>query len=119
MDGSSAEILSSNGVEDAEINFPVSIAEHCMMRLSESVALVIGGIQNAATWILNTESKKVTPGPRMKIGRGGHGCATLHLGDKIFGSVADGFNEDSTEILDFSQENSTWTAPMVSNKTQK
>jgi len=91
---SSSEILSSNGVEDVEINFPVTIAFHCMMRLSESVALVTGGYQrgsmSASTWIVNTESKMVTRGPRMEIGRSSHGCATLHLGNKTFGLVAGG-----------------------------
>ena len=115
---SSSEILSSNGFEDAEINFPVTIAYHCMMRFNESLALVTGGRQDGstsdATWILNTESKMVTPGPRMKSGRSGHGCATLHLGDKTFGLVAGGFNRsyrvlDHTEFMDFGQENPSWT----------
>merc|ERR1712209_126171 len=113
---SSSEILSSNGFEDAEINFPVTIVGHCMMKFSESEALVTGGVQNrlrsAATWILNTESKMVAPGPRMKIGRQSHGCATLHLGDKTFGLVAGGFDGndwDSTEFVDFGQENPSWT----------
>merc|ERR1712018_50869 len=87
------------------------------MRLSESEALVTGGYQDGyrsvSTWILNTESKMVTPGPRMKSGRIGHGCATLHLGDKTFGLVAcgtDGMNDwDSTEFVDFGQENPSWT----------
>ena len=46
----------------------------------------------------------------MKIGRRSHGCATLHLGDKTFGLVAGGFGGgDSTELMDFGQENPSWT----------
>merc|ERR1712018_11843 len=63
-------------------------------------------------WILNTESKMVTPGPRMKKGRTGHGCATLHLGDKTFGLVAGGWDgnevQDSTEFVEFSTFHATW-----------
>ena len=109
------ELISSSGSEEKN-EFPVTIFGHCSFPFNATHGMVTSGIQDgklsASTWYVDLTTTRVTPGPTMKTGRSGHGCAIFQHGTKSFGIVGGGYREDSTEIIDFDQESPTWTEGM-------
>ena len=111
----STELISSSGSEEGK-DFPVRIIHHCSFPINATHGMVTGGKQDGSwsstnTWFVDLTTTTVTPGPTMKTGRSGHGCSIFHLGRKTFAIVSGGRNErflDSTEMIDFDQESSTW-----------
>ena len=71
--GTSSEVLTEGGWEDASIGLPISFAEHCMLLLNSSAVMVIGGYQNGAcspnTHIYNSDTGTWTYGPRLNVAR--------------------------------------------------
>ena len=109
------ELISSSGPEAGK-DFPVTIAAHCSFKINATHAMVTGGSQDsstsASTWYVDLTTTRVTPGPTMKTGRSGHGCAIFQHGTKSFGIVAGGYERDSTEIIELDQESPEWTDGM-------
>jgi len=113
------ELISSSGSEEG--NIPVTIWGHCSFPINATHGMVTGGLQDeswsANAWYVDLTTTRVTPGPTMKTGRRGHGCATFQHGTKSYGIVAGGYNDyggvdgklDSTEMIDMDQESPSWT----------
>ena len=118
------ELISSSGSEEGT-DFPVRIVGHCSFPFNATHAIVTGGDQNgdyssAKTWFVDLTTTTITPGPTMKTGRTGHGCAIFQDGTKSFGIVAGGNNFnigylDSTEMIELDQESPTWTRGVQDN----
>ena len=113
----SSEVMSGNGSRKGK-DLPIDMYGHCTLKGSKRKGLIGGGIQDGSvsskTYFLNMDTMEFTEGPRMQTARGGHGCAALHLGGKTYGIMTGGYNSgynnlDSTEFLDFEQQNPTWT----------
>ena len=121
----STEVVSSSGAEKGK-DFPVTISNSCVIKINSTCALVIAGVQDGmystSTWYVDLPSLQFTPGLSIKTRRYGHGCATFHLGGKVFGVVAGGLNYDdlvsSTEIIDLDENSPTsWTEGMQEKAT--
>ena len=113
----STELITSSGSEDGK-DFPVTITGHCTFKINSTHGLVTGGVQDgdyrsANTWFVELPTTTFTEGPTMRRGRERHGCATFHLGSKIYGIASGGEDLDSTEIIDLAQNSPTWTKGML------
>ena len=96
----------------------MEIRYHCSFTINSTHAIVTGGKQgwdvSESTWWVDLATTTFTPGPSMKTKRRVHGCATFQYEGKTFGIASGGYDEnqvplDTTEIIDFDQENPTWT----------
>ena len=98
--------------------YGTSLTSHCVIKLSETVALMTGGLYQGkktlfvdATQALNLEFDL---GPEMIIGRHNHGCGTISINNTTFLVVVGGWSEelgtslDSTEMLDILDSNAGW-----------
>ena len=121
----SSEIMNDNGISESSIDAPVTMYEHCIIKLNNSMGLVTAGyqtpdahtnsIRSSGTWYIDLQTLEFTEGPRLQQERHAHGCATLRIGNKIYGLVTGGYGSnylDSTEILDLQQPNPAWTSGM-------
>merc|ERR1711953_427322 len=106
----STELISSSGSEEGN-DFPVRIVDHCSFPFNATHGIVTAGIQDgssANTWFVDLTTTNVTPGPTMKTGRSGHGCAIFQHGTKSYGIVAGGVGKDSTEMIGLDQGSPEW-----------
>ena len=112
-----SELVNSNGAEVSE-SLPTTIYGYCTLKINATVGLIIGGNQNdgdvksAATWYVEWPNLKFTPGPRMQTKRRYPGCSIFHLGNKTYGIVSGGtdyWELDTSETIDFRQNDPTWT----------
>ena len=121
----SSEIMNDNGVSENSITAPLPLYSNCIIKLNNSMGLITAGFQGldehgdsrraSETWYLDLQTLDFTAGPRLQQRRAVHGCATLWVGDKSYGLVTGGYDNnflDSTEILDLQQPNPTWTNGM-------
>ena len=100
----STELISINGAQES-FNLPFTVYNHCMVKYSQSKALLIGGIQNETrksdkTWIINLIDFNITEGPSLIKGRHKHVCGKMsdEFGNTIVVLVG-GVDEYSVEIL--------------------
>ena len=109
------ELISSSGSEERN-KFPVEIVGHCSFPFNATHGIVTGGWQDesrsANTWYVDLTTTRVTPGPTMKTGRSGHGCAIFQHGTKTFGIVGGGLWVDSSEMIELDQESPEWIEGM-------
>ena len=112
----STELITSFGSEAGK-NFPLYIHSHCSFKINSTHGLVTGGNQDrsvtASTWYVELFTSTFTRGPKMKLKRMGHGCATFHHGSKTYGIASGGSlypnHLKSTEFIDLDQDSPTWT----------
>ena len=98
----------------------LKIDSHCSFNLNSTHGMVTGGLQDeswsANAWYVDLTTTRVTPGPTMKTGRRGHGCATFQHGTKSYGIVSGGSGSgrmlDSTEMINLDQESPEWIEGM-------
>merc|ERR1712062_51532 len=92
-------------------NIPFEVSSHCLTKISDNRLILIGGSQNGndvyspKTWIFDTRTNTWTQGPRMRIGRQGHGCFSIYENGTTTKVVAMGGEKSlkylsTAEILD-------------------
>ncbi len=77
----SAEILTEQGWESNIPSLPVTIADHCMVKVNSTTVIVIGGHQNdqisGKTFYFTFGAESWTEGPELKYKRGYHSCGKI------------------------------------------
>jgi hypothetical protein len=68
---------------DQNIKLPEALADHCMVKLNNSLLMLIGGENSeqnltSRTWFLNTLSGNWSKGPDLKTARSWHSCNTMN-----------------------------------------
>ena len=96
----SAEMLSAEHGWEMFFPFPpVTIFAHCSVFLNSTTLMLIGGVQNdersSATYLINTETRDWSEGPRLKKPRMYHNCARIRMNGE---SKASGGVDKSVEI---------------------
>ena len=93
---------------------------HCATRVNETHGLLIGGFQffgtSYKTYYINLKTLDTSYGPELKTERRNLGCATADNRYVIVAGGHDGSNYlRSTEILDLTKPNPSWTCGKKSN----
>merc|ERR1719400_466737 len=116
---SSTEYLFGNGTIKAGPNLPVPLNYHCVVRLDNDTAMVIGGISalpKTTTFYFDIASEAFSHGPDLLNQRYLHSCAVYQSArheNRPVVAVTGGSGPTSTtrivEILDYTTENPQWT----------
>jgi len=116
---SSTEYIFGNGTIKAGANLPVPLQTHCVVRLDNDTAMVIGGVSAlpyTTTYFFDIASETYSHGPDLLNNRYYHNCAVFQSAkheNRPVVAVTGGTGSTSTtrivEILDYTTENPQWT----------
>ena len=116
----SMEIFNYFGTNMSEKTLPFKFRSGCATKINSTHGMIIGGFQDNVlvpnTLFINLNTYETSPGPQFRQGRYWFGCGSTP--NKVV--IGGGMNEneeilDSTEILDLSTPNPTWTSGKKSN----
>lgn len=94
-------------------DLPMELKLHCLVKLSETQALLIGGsgkndaVQNG-TFLYDFSDETWIEGPQMLQPRIGHNCAKLGPLIVVVGSIENEIASKSVEIMDLQEQNKKW-----------
>jgi len=116
---SSTEYMYGNGTIRAGANLPVPLERHCVVRLDNDTAMVIGGVSAlpyTTTFYFDIASETFSHGPELLNQRYYHTCAVfqsaLHENRPVVAVTGGSASSSYTrvvEILDYTTENPQWT----------
>ena len=109
-----------------EVELPHGLRSACAVAWNSSTIFVVGGwstddfdpffeitTPNNRTYFIDVNNGRYVPGPSLRHGRKGHACQTMTVQGKeyviVTGGFANGRDEQSTEILEKSNEAKEWT----------
>ena len=109
-----------------EVELPHGLRSSCAVAWNSSTIFVVGGwstddhdeyieatTPNTRTYFIDVNNGRYVPGPSLRHGRMGHACQTMTVQGKeyviVTGGFANGRDEQSTEMLEKSNEATEWT----------
>jgi hypothetical protein len=113
-DTASTEYVQDGKTAQAGPNLPTPLSAHCAVKLSNGkVILLGGGSEGKGVLIFDPEAETFDQSlPSMTHGRWYHACvvfkSSLHENREVVFALL-GWNQNTTEVLDYTQPNSTWT----------